>query len=700
MLAVGILLLLPWLVSAAPAQVGTACDPASACFDVNIYPASSVADLYLDGKLVAQSVNSARLTGMPGTPHTIEARNFQDPGAAGYGSLFIYPDLNASAQSAGGLIWRVSLYPRRQYIRGTLNYVCQPIGFQSGDSVACRPSINGHVEQDVAPGGSASYVLDPGQYAVHTDLVGDQAQNWSTTARDDSPSVVAGGFTWQAARFTLKGSFQIALFPAGLVGDIYVDGNLIASQSASARLFTTPAVPHVIEARNVVDPAANGRYRFDDISVQSFTYAASTRFVYLWPTKVWLKGSLSVLCVVSRATPANDAWCQVSADGAPIGNVGSNGRNLFDLPTGAHDIQVAVVGSEAGRWEGPVQNTLNIFGGSTSFYQARFNLLPNAPPVVPVAPPPGSGGGAGGFELGGQVQSFGRPDLMQYAGMIWVKRQMRWSPGAGADAGFINDAHAKGFKILLSVLGSPGDISGGANYGGYARYVGDLARMGADAIEVWNEMNLDREWPAGQISPASYTDLLRQSYQQIKANNPGTLVISGALSPTGAEGAFGLDHVWNDDRYVAGLAAAGAANYADCIGVHYNEGIISPLQNSGDPRADYYTRYYNGMVSTYYNAFGGARRLCFTEMGYLTPEGYGPLPGAFGWAGNTTVADQAQWLSQAVGLARGSGTVRMIIVFNVDFTGYGDDPQAGYAMIRPGGGCPACDALHAVTGGR
>ena len=41
-----------------------------------------------------------------------------------------------------------------------------------------------------------------------------------------------------------------------------------------------------------------------------------------------------------------------------------------------------------------------------------------------------------------------------------------------------------------------------------------------------------------------------------------------------------------------------------------------------------------------------------------------------------------------------------MIVFNVDLTQYGDDPQAGYAMIRPGGGCPACDSLRAVTGGR
>ena len=320
-----------------------------------------------------------------------------------------------------------------------------------------------------------------------------------------------------------------------------------------------------------------------------------------------------------------------------------------------------------------------------------------APPPTPPAPPPA---GNSSWELGGQVSTFSAADKMNFAGMTWVKRQLRWLPGAAADAGLINDAHSKGFKILLSVLGNPGDISGGANFDNYAAYVGQLAGMGADAIEVWNEMNLDREWPVGQINPATYTDLLRRSYNQIKAQNGHTLVILGALSPTGAEGAFGLAHVWNDDRYLNGLAAAGAANYADCIGTHYNEGIVSPTQASGDPRDDYYTRYFGGMVATYYNAFGGSRPLCFTELGYLTPEGYSPLPGAFGWAGNTSVAEQAQWLGEAANLSKNSGKIRLTIIFNVDFTVYNDDPQAGYAIIRPGGACPACASLRQVTGGK
>jgi hypothetical protein len=63
------------------------------------------------------------------------------------------------------------------------------------------------------------------------------------------------------------------------------------------------------------------------------------------------------------------------------------------------------------------------------------------------------------------------------------------------------------------------------------------------------------------------------------------------------------------------------------------------------------------------------------------------------------VAEHAQYLAEAVRVAVQSGRVRLMIVFNVDFTTWGDDPQAGYAIIRPDGSCPACETLRAVLGG-
>lgn len=317
----------------------------------------------------------------------------------------------------------------------------------------------------------------------------------------------------------------------------------------------------------------------------------------------------------------------------------------------------------------------------------------------PTPRPPTGGGGfvpppaipAGSFELGGQVPGFiAHAAQMKQAKMSWVKFQAIGDVGGAIGAG-----HSNGFKVLISAVGDRSRAADPAYWPEYASWVASIAAQGADAIEVWNEANLDREWPTGQISGTTYTELLKQAYTAIKAANPGTLVISGAPAPTGAEAAF-PGRVMNDNNFLAQMAAAGAASYMDCVGVHYNEGVVSPTQSSGDPRDSFYSRYYSSMVDLYYGAFQGSRQLCFTELGYLTGEGYGPLPSFFAWAGDNTVAEQAQWLAEAASLSGRSGKVRMMIVFNVDFTHWSDDPQAGYAILRPDGSCPACASLGAV----
>ncbi|HVO42049.1 MAG TPA: hypothetical protein VMT34_05490 [Aggregatilineales bacterium] len=313
-------------------------------------------------------------------------------------------------------------------------------------------------------------------------------------------------------------------------------------------------------------------------------------------------------------------------------------------------------------------------------------------------PAPAAGSAlSGAFEVGGQIQDFnaGTVTHMRAAGMKWVKIQL--APGAGNGAAAISAAHGQNFKILISLKGSASDISAGGYFDTFANYAKTLAAAGADAIEVWNEQNIDREWPTGQVDPANYVQLLAKAYNAIKNGNGNTIVISGALAPTGYWGGSGgkSPNGWDDDVYYQGMASAGAGQYADCIGVHYNEGIVSPQQSSGDPRDNYPTRYFGPMLNRALGPFGG-KSACFTELGYVSPEGYGPLPGGFAWGQNTTVAQQAQWLAQAATLSAQSGRVRLMIVFNVDFTFYGADPQAGYAIIRPGGGCPACDALAAV----
>ncbi len=325
------------------------------------------------------------------------------------------------------------------------------------------------------------------------------------------------------------------------------------------------------------------------------------------------------------------------------------------------------------------------------------------PPVVagdsgdtaPSLPPPVA---SGSFELGGQTHTLANPQLMHQAGMTWVKFQHKWSPGDSPDAvaGRIGHAHGNGLKVLLSIPGAntyPSSI----DFNGYVEFLRGVAALGPDAIEIWNEMNIDFEWPAGQIDPSSYVNnMLAPAYQAIKSVNPNVMVISGAPAPTGFDNGT---NAWADNRYMAGVAAAGGANYMDCIGVHFNAGATPPNATSGHPAGNnHYSWYFGPTLNMYYNAFGGSRQVCFTELGYLSGQDFGGVPSRFSWASGTSVAEHAEWLGQAVSMAGNSGQVRMVIVFNVDFTHWSDDPQAGYAMLRPDGSCPACSTLGAAMG--
>ena len=304
------------------------------------------------------------------------------------------------------------------------------------------------------------------------------------------------------------------------------------------------------------------------------------------------------------------------------------------------------------------------------------------------------------MSLGGHVKYFNERSqaALEAAGMTWVKKQVQYGITDGKD--LIEAAHAQGYKVLLGAKGDKNRLADDFDQyvADFAEYVAFLARNGADAIEVWNEPNIDREWPSGRVSGANYTKMLKAAYEAIKEANPDTLVISGAPAPTG----FFAGCAWggcDDNVFMAQMANAGAANYADCIGVHYNEGILPPTAQGGDPRDTYPTRYLILMLRRVAWPFRNADiPMCMTEIGYLSPEGYGPLPAGFTWAARTSVADQAEWLSQAVLIMSNfeEMPVELAIVWNIDFDTYGADPQAGYAIIREDGSCPACESIAAL----
>ncbi|MBN1564676.1 MAG: hypothetical protein JXA10_12595, partial [Anaerolineae bacterium] len=301
-----------------------------------------------------------------------------------------------------------------------------------------------------------------------------------------------------------------------------------------------------------------------------------------------------------------------------------------------------------------------------------------------------------GFEAGAQIGGV-TSSILQVGrmGLTWVKMDVRYQLGQASTSYIqsITEAQANGFKVLLNVTGDPFEFMGtdrAVYLGGYVQFVGELAALGVDGIEVWYGMN-------GRMTAAEYVQLLGYTYHAIKTANSQTLVITGALRPvtnpeTPAEDA---------ETYYTQLGDAQIAQYADCIGVAYTLGTVSPTSTTGDPRGDSPVYYLSTLTERARQAAqrpdGSTLPLCFTRLGYLSSEGYDPLPDDFAWAQPITAAQQAQWITETIQLGQTHAQARLLIIWSLDAAYFGGgSPEAGYAIIRPDGSCPACDAI-AIT---
>ena len=153
---------------------------------------------------------------------------------------------------------------------------------------------------------------------------------------------------------------------------------------------------------------------------------------------------------------------------------------------------------------------------------------------------------------------------------------MRWeyaepSPGAvnwQEMDDIVNTMSGNGINLMFSVVTSPPwtrPTKGGTggppeDFQLFANFVGAIAGRYCgrlQAIEVWNEQNLRREWEGFPLEPASYMDLLKRSYNAIKGACPGMLVISGATTPAGYS-----DVAFDDIDYLRGMYQNGLRSTA------------------------------------------------------------------------------------------------------------------------------------------
>jgi hypothetical protein len=318
----------------------------------------------------------------------------------------------------------------------------------------------------------------------------------------------------------------------------------------------------------------------------------------------------------------------------------------------------------------------------------------------------------------------------------WIKQQMQWGvfeheqgnmDWSGFDS-IINAAHDKGLRVMLSIVTAPqwthpnlppsfppgendpdaidGPPDDPQAYADFVRKVVQRYKGKVQAIEVWNEQNLMREWRTvpQTLDVKRYMDLLRAAYQAIKTEDPNVMVISGALSPTGwDDGTTAID----DARYMQQMIDAGLLDTVDCVGAHHNGYNIGPDVGAAEapalPKAatavfrgpfddsqgpPHRSWFFKDTLQAYNQVLGGRKPICVTEFGWASSEEYGEFPPGFEFAQDNTVEEQGNNIVEAFKLMEDWGFVKLAFLWNLDYGNKGkgptDDPVP-YSLIKTDG---------------
>ncbi|GAB4520978.1 MAG: hypothetical protein OHK0046_31780 [Anaerolineae bacterium] len=311
------------------------------------------------------------------------------------------------------------------------------------------------------------------------------------------------------------------------------------------------------------------------------------------------------------------------------------------------------------------------------------------------------------IDLNPDVQNIWMNDV-QELGLGWFKQQVRWDQYEPQEDTYdwspldlsLPIASERGLKVLVSVVTSPEwaresgvnteEVGPPADYADYVDFVVKMLERypgQIHAIEVWNEQNIAREWTAqGGLSASDYIDLLRVTYAAVKEVDPGVIVVSGALAPTGVSD--GINAI-NDFQYMDQMIAAGLLNYTDCVGAHHNGYNISPSVTwdavPNDPDATFrgpfdnphHSWSFRSTLQTYANKIavaGGDQRLCVTEFGWPSVEDMDGYPAGFEFALDNTLEEQAEWTVEALNNMEEWDIVWLAFIWNLNY-----GPQAGWS---------------------
>ena len=316
-------------------------------------------------------------------------------------------------------------------------------------------------------------------------------------------------------------------------------------------------------------------------------------------------------------------------------------------------------------------------------------------------------------------------------GFNWVKVQLPWREFENAGPGarnwpddVVGDLNGNGLQILASIVKAPNWARNPAyNYAEegppadpntYASFVGEFARRycgRVQAIEVWNEQNINGEWGNEPPDPARYMQLLKAAYGAIKNNCRDMIVVSGALTPAGNVTIDGQWRALDDQAYLKAMYRYGLARYSDAIGVHPSGYNVSPdvgwqqacafiseqgSQFRGACDSPHPSWSFRSTMEGYHNIMvangDGRKRLWPTEFGWAAG---GALHPAYKYADDNTLDEQAAWTVRALQMMRNWGFVGPAFLWNLNYrmTDPGTERAQWGILDANGGALPAYNAL-------
>ena len=222
-------------------------------------------------------------------------------------------------------------------------------------------------------------------------------------------------------------------------------------------------------------------------------------------------------------------------------------------------------------------------------------------------------------------------DAVGGTGASWLRVPFNWSMIEATQGTYdwtrfdrvVDRARAHGLTVLANLAYAPdwarangttstGPPRRGRDYAAFARAAATHFDGRVEHWEVWNEPNLIRFFGGSRThknAPEKYTRLLKKAYRSIKAVQPKSTVVAGAL-------AAGID---NDEAYsmptfVRRMYAAGAKRFFDAMALH-------PYTT---PSPASWTRVYGDVTEVrklMRSNKNGRRKIWYTEFGHASPLG-------------------------------------------------------------------------------